>query len=204
MLGNRTRKVQRGGKTYETHDNGGRPFRVTVRGTKVSVVKTETPEKPLLDFTVKKTFVGKKSPTGGYDGLTPKEAEGNSLLFQVSGGKYVFIGHEIFSFSPVEGDTIQEFYSNIGHSDVPYPYAIGKTHIYLMLIQDKFAVEKSFFDMKKGIYEQYFFVNNELDMCLRGYGNASYCKDKKQAREQIKELEEKTKKLRTKLLQKRL
>lgn len=221
----KTRKNK--GKTYETHDNGGRSFFVTVNGKKVSVEKNmdtyelvngkfttiHKPSKQLFEKTVDAVFIGKKSPTGGYDGLRPSEAEGNSILLR-DDSKYIFIGHEIFEFKPIEGDTIKEFYSNIGGSDVPYPYAIGTSYVYLML--DKVAVEKSFFDMKaensffrvfdrkKGIYEQYYFVDHALDMCLRGYGDAGDCKDKKKAREQIKDLKEKTTTLKTKLIQKRL
>lgn len=212
-MANKTRKNK--GKTYETHDNGGRSFYVTVSGKKISVEKNtdvykivngkvmniKNPHKHLFDKTVDEIFIGKKSPTGGYDGLKPSEAEGNSLLVR-DGSKYMFIGHEIFEFQPIKGDTIEKYYSDVGNSDVPYPYAVGKTHIYIML--DKVAVDKSFFDMKKGIYEQYYEVNTHLDMCLRGYQPNDICKDKKEAREKIKDLKDKTSELKTKLIHKRL
>ena len=190
-------------KSYLIHDNGGRPFRVEIQGMKVSVTRTkeEEEEKHLFDFTANELFVGKKSPKGGYDGLKPKEAEGNSVLLLV-GSKYIYIGSEIYQFEPVKGDTIEKYYSDIGNSDVPYPYAIGKTHVYILL--DKVAVEKDFFDMKKPIYEQYYEASTFLPICLKGYQATSICKDKKTARERIAELEEKSKKLRVKTLQKRL
>ncbi len=190
-------------KSYLIHDNGGRPFRVEIQGMKVSVTRTkeEEEEKHLFDFTANELFVGKKSPKGGYDGLKPKEAEGNSVLLLV-GSKYIYIGSEIYQFEPVKGDTIEKYYSDIGNSDVPYPYAVGKTHVYIML--DKVAVEKDFFDMKKPIYEQYYEASTFLPICLKGYQATSICKDKKTARERIAELEEKSKKLRVKTLQKRL
>ena len=190
-------------KTYRIHDNGGRPFRVDIQGMKVSVTKTkeEEDEKHLFDFTADEIFVGKKSPKGGYDGLKPKEAEGNSLLVLV-GSKYIYIGSEIYQFQPVKGDTIDTFYSDIGNSDVPYPYAIGKTHVYILL--DKVAVEKEFFDMKQPIYQQYYEASTFLPMCLKGSQDSSICKDKKAARERIADLEEKSKKLKVKTLQKRV
>jgi hypothetical protein len=179
-----TRKAK--GKTYEIHDNGGRPFFVTVKGNNISVEKNmdtferkngkfvdiQKPRRHLFDKSVDEVFIGRKSSTGGYDGLKPSEAEGNSILLR-DGSKYIYIGSEIYEFTPIKGDTIQAYYSNIGNSDVPYPYAIGKDYIYMML--DRVAVEKSLFDMKKNIYEQYYF--GELDL--------------------------KPKKLKTKLLQKR-
>jgi hypothetical protein len=202
-------------KTYETHDNGGRPFRVDIQGNKVSVWKNmneyklvngtfvdiEHPPRHILDFTADKIFVGKKSKKGGYDGLKPKEAEGNSFLLQI-GSKCVFIGHEIFEFTPVKGDTIEAYYSDIGNSDVPYPYAVGKTHMYILL--DKVAVEKSFFDTKGDIYQQYYSATTYLPMCLKGYDPKDKCKDKEAAKEFIESLKKHQVKLKTKLLQKRL
>jgi hypothetical protein len=190
-------------KSYHIHDNGGRPFRVEIDGMKVSVTKTreEEEEKHLFDFTADQIFLGKKSPKGGYDGLKPSEAEGNSILLLV-GSKYIYIGSEIYQFEPVKGDTIEKYYSDIGNSDVAYPYAVGKTYIYIML--DKVAVENSFFDVKKPIYEQYYMASTYLPMCLKGYHDTSICKDKKAAREHIAELESKSKKIRVKTLQKRL
>ncbi len=208
----KTRKNK--GKTYEIHDNGGRPFFVTVEGKTVTVEKNmdtfevvkgkivdiQKPRKQLFEKTVDTVFVGKKSPLGGYDGLKPKEAEGNSLLL-LDGSKYIYIGSEIYEFTPVKGDTIQAYYSDIGNSDVPYPYAIGKTHIYIML--DKVAIEKSFFDMKEDIYEQYYSGTTYLPQCLKGYGNTLRCEDKEQSKRIIRELKAKTRKLKSKLLQKR-
>ena len=202
-------------KSYKTHDNGGRPFRVEIQGNDVKVFKNmddfefvdgkvveiSRPEKLIQEFQADKIFVGKKSPGGGYNGLTPKEAEGNSILLQM-GAKYIFIGHEIVEWTPVQGDMIEAYYSNIGNSDVPYPYAIGRTHVYIML--EKVSVEKSFFDMKKDIYQQYYEGTMYLKECLRGYGNPALCKNKEAAKARIMELEEKMKKVKSKVLQKRL
>ncbi len=214
MVGsNKTRKVK-GGKTYAIHDNGGNPFFVTVSGKKVSVEKNmdtfklvdgkfvdiPAPRKQILNFTADEVFIGKKSPSGGYDGLKPREAEGNSILLKV-GSKYIYIGSEIYEFSPVKGDTIVSYYSDIGNSDVPYPYAVGKTHVYIML--DKVAVAADFFSSMKKIYEQYYFAETQLPMCLRGYQDTSICKDKAAAKEQIASLKEKKEKLKVKVLQKR-
>jgi hypothetical protein len=208
----KTRKNK--GKTYEIHDNGGRPFYVTVKGKTITVEKNmdtfeykdgkfrdiHKPRKHLFEKSVNEIFIGKKSPTGGYDGLKPSEAEGNSILVK-DGSKYMYIGSEIYEFSPVKGDTIEKYYSDIGNSDVPYPYAVGKTHIYIML--DKVAVEKIFFDMSKNIYQQYYNATTYLPMCLKGHTSKEKCKDKEAAKEYIKSLEDKLVKLKTKLIQKR-
>jgi len=181
-------------KSYEIHDNGGRPFRVEIQGNKVSVWKNmdtfekrngkfvdiHKPEKHILEFDADAVFIGKKSPDGGYDGLKPKEAEGNSILLQ-TGSKYVYIGSEIYEFAPVKGDTIIKYYSNVGHSDVAYPYAIGKTHVYILL--EKVAIPIDFFEGLKDIYEQFYDLK-----ASRGH----------------QEQKDKVIKLKTKMLQKRL
>lgn len=154
------------------------------------------PRKKLFDMTANEVFVGKKSPGGGYDGLRPKEAEGNSILFRVN-EKYVYIGSEIYEFSPKAGDTIQKFYSDIGNSDVPYPYAIGNTHVYILL--DKVAIEKSFFDMKGDIYQQYYQGSTFLKQHMRQMTK----EQKEEAKDRMAELKQKQSKLRTKQLQKR-
>ena len=200
-------------KRYEIHDNGFRPFFVDVMGKIVAVSKNmdtfqkvdgkfvniKNPPKNLYTVTADKVFIGKKSPNGGYDGLKPSEAEGNSILLQI-GQKYMYIGHEICEFSPVKGDTIVKYYSNIGNSDVPYPYAVGKTHVYIML--DGVAIEKSYFDMKDDIYEQ-FYYDHRVHMCLVGNPKSDICKDKGVYGPKIAELKAKTVKLKMKVIQKR-
>jgi hypothetical protein len=202
-------------KSYAIHDNGGRPFRVDRLGNKISVWMTKTsyekvegtfvdvvhPPKQILEFTAEEVFVGKKSPKGGYDGLKPKDAEGNSILLHV-GSKYVYIGSEIYEFQPVKGDTIVKYYSDIGNSDVPYPYAIGKTHMYMML--DKVAVALDFFDGKDDIYQQYYAAKSYLPMCLKGHQPQEMCKDKKAARDRIADLKESSTRLKPKSLQPRM
>jgi len=206
-----TRKQQ--SKHYEIHDNGGRPYIVDVQGKTVTVfqnmdqlqvvdkkfVDIKNPPKLLFTKKADKIFIGKKSPNGGYDGLKPKDAEGNSILICI-GDTYTYIGSEIYEFSAVKGDTIVNYYSNIGNSDVPYPYAIGKTHLYNML--DKVAIEISFFDMKKPIYEQFYYAH-KIHMCLVGNPKSEICEDKSVYGPKLKEMKEKTVKLKTKKISKK-
>lgn len=206
-------KIGKKTKVYQIHDNYNRPFNVEVKGDIVSVSKNinkkeennkknETEEievKHLFTKTVEKIFIGIKSPKGGYDGLTPSKAEGNSILLKID-SKYLYIGSEIYQFSPVKDDVIIKYYSNIGRNDVPYPYAIGKTHIYIML--DKVAVEKSYFDMKKNIYEQYYYETKVRD-CLNGFGDKNICKDMEFVKERLKEFNNKKIKLKNKMIEKR-
>jgi hypothetical protein len=205
-------------RSYEIHDNGGRPFRVDIQGKDVAVWKnmntfrfidgkyTEIthPPKQILQIKADEIFIGKKSPSphGSYDGLSAKEAEGNSILLR-TGDRFVYIGHDISAFAAMPGDTIKAFYSDIGNNDVPYPYAVGKDYIYIML--DKVAVDIDFFDLHEHIYTQYYDADVRIPMCLRGYGGKNICEDdKKAAKARVAELKAKTKKLKIKILQKRL
>jgi hypothetical protein len=199
-------------KRYEIHNNGGRPYFVDINGKTVSVNKNmntfklvkgefvDIEKEPKHLFTVKADtiFIGKKSPKGGYHGLSPKEAEGNSILLSI-GPKYMYIGHMIYEFSPVKGDTILKYYSDIGNNDVPYPYAVGKTHVYILL--DNVAIEKSFFDMSQNIYEQHYYPHH-IHMCLFGNPKSDLCKDKSVYEPRIKEWEDKTTKLKVKQIAK--
>ena len=208
----RTRK-QRKVKRYHIHDNGGRPFFVDIQGNHVSVSKNmdtfklingkfidiPAPPKHLFTENADEIFIGKKSPTGGYDGLKPSEAEGNSILLKL-GSKYMYIGHEIYEFTAVDGDQIVSYYSDIGNSDVPYPYAVGKTHVYIML--DKVAVDKTFFDFKENVYQQYYYDTYVRD-CQNGHGDKTICKDKTFVNQRLTELKTKTRKLKTKIIVKR-
>ncbi len=201
-------------RTYKIHDNGGRPFHVKVRGNDVEIWKNmDTYEvkggkfvdihkdpKKLYDWTVDDVFVGKKSPGGGYDGLKAREADGNSILLK-KGSKYVYIGSEIYEFTPLDGDTIEKYYSNIGNSDVPYPYAIGQKYIYLMI--ENVAVERGMFDLKDDVYQQYYGSTHGIEMCLKGHGDQSLCKDKATAREKLADWKKRTRKIKRKVLQKR-
>jgi hypothetical protein len=165
-MAGKTRKAGRV-KVYKIHDNGGRPFEVIASGKTVTVMKNmdtfekvdgkfidiKNPPKKLFNINVADILVGKKSPTGGYDGLKPSQAEGNSILLHINGNKYRYIGSKIYDFT-TSGDKIIKYYSNVGHSDVPYPYAIGEKYIYIML--DAVMVPIELFDMKGDIYDQYY------------------------------------------------
>ena len=144
---------------YSIHDNGGTPFWVEVSGKSITVLKNmntyewidgkhtevKNPTKELFSINVDEVFIGKTSPTG------PKSPPGTAILCRI-GSKYMYIGKEIYEFST--NDVITKFYSDLGNSDVPYPYAVGEKYIYIML--DKVAIDKSLFNMKEDIYKQYY------------------------------------------------
>ena len=147
-------------RRYITQDNGGEPFLVEDDGKKVIVYKQDfdekkkgwVPKKKVLDSPYKRIFVGDDPMR-----LSPywrPSFRGNSILLQVSSTKHIFIGDRIFSFEPVKGDNIQRYISIMGNSSVPYPYAIGKTHTYLMI--EHAYIDNKVLDLKKDVYAQYY------------------------------------------------
>ena len=140
-------------KTYYIHDNGGRPFKVIITGYTAEVYKlTDMLSK---NYKLAKTFKFIESFNGG---------NGSSILLQVKSDNkdlntYIYIGDKIFSFSIK--DKIIAYKSPIGNSDVPYPYAISKDNVYLML--ESVVLDKELLELItiKDPYQYYYFFNNK-------------------------------------------
>lgn len=140
-------------KTYYIHDNGGRPFKVIIKGHMAEVYK-------LVDISSKnyklaKTFDFIESFNGG---------NGSSILLRVKSddkdvNTYIYIGDKIFSFSIK--DKITAYKSPVGNSDVPYPYAISRDNVYLML--ESVVLDKKLLELItiKDPYQYYYFFNNK-------------------------------------------
>jgi len=126
-------------KTYVIHDNGGRPFKVVINKDvrQIELYRQYTTKNHDQRYELFETINGyqkvfvPKDPETGYDG--------NSILIQLSDNMYTYVGSEIYTF--LTNDKIIKYYSPVGNSDVPYPYAIGTNNIYLTL-------ERMYFDKK--------------------------------------------------------
>jgi hypothetical protein len=119
------------GKVYETHDNGGRPFAVEDLGGRV-VVHRQTYD-AITDGYVRDRQVFAVPYKHIWIGKDAGRHAGNSILLQSAANRYVFIGDRIYEFALEDGDSLTSYHSPVGNSDVPYPYAIGKSHTYLLL-----------------------------------------------------------------------
>lgn len=149
---------------YMIHDNGGRPFIVDdiKSENNVTVYKTKVVDKDadiweyeranrILRTPYERIFIGDnlmKDPNYAEMGW----AKGNSLLLEISDKHYIHIGDCVFSFNTVDDDVIVKYYSPVGNSDVPYPYAVGKNYIYFMWDKSYYPIE--LFDLKKDATEQ--------------------------------------------------
>lgn len=151
------KKKKQGMKTYTILDNGSNSFLAYVSPSHVEIYCLEENgargKKP-VDTTYEAIFIGDNDLRIG-DGVAPKGMyPGNSLLIMVRPGKYIFAGQEIYSFSTVDGEAITAYYSPVGNSAVPYPYAVGETHTYFML--DKERVPNELLDLTKDAYGQFY------------------------------------------------
>eukprot|EP00873_Tetraselmis_striata_P043686 jgi/Tetstr1/463950/TSEL_008755.t1 len=58
---------------------------------------------------------------------------GNAVLLRLGGGRYAYVGSEIYEFRPDDAkDPITEFYSAVASSGVPYPVALSRERAYLL------------------------------------------------------------------------
>lgn len=83
---------------------------------------------PVLTSKYKRVFVGASHTEEIEDGKIPG---GNTMLFEIEGGRYVCVSQDVASFKPPE--RIESYESPVHGSDVPYPYAVGAKANYLIL-----------------------------------------------------------------------
>lgn len=147
-------------KTYEIHDNYGRPFKVKIYSDHIKIYELDHESKktkylPFMGISeYEKVFIG-KSPLNEmteFSGGHGSDFDGNTILIKLSAHEYIFVGGKICQFKTA--DEIVEYMSHVGNSDVPYPYAVGKNKTYLM-IEDVYLNNKDI-DFEKDVYTQYY------------------------------------------------
>ena len=151
-----------GCKKYFIHDNGGRPFLAYVGKTDVYIykinekyeIKNENYNRKNKNNSwmytqlvkeyknVVKIYIGKSplNPSTKFSGGHGKSFDGNSILLQLTNNKCISIGWNIYEFTLL--DNIENYYSPVGNSDVPYPFIIGDKYIYFML--DKTYIDRKY------------------------------------------------------------
>jgi hypothetical protein len=170
--------LKRKGKHYDVHDNGGRPFRVFVDGSTVSIYRGTYKDDDTYDYdTLIRSVKVKKVYLGGK-----KRELGNSILLHLAGNKYMHIGCEIYEFEML--DSVDSYFSIVGNSDVPYPVLLGTEYVYFMLESEHCYVPRAEFltSMTKVDWEdgyQYY------------YGFTNHMTGKKQSFDEIRKLEKK-------------
>jgi hypothetical protein len=149
--------------TYETIDNGAKPFAVCVSKSKVEVYSQKFVEeydepywvhdKKVMDTPYKDIWIGDNYRNEkGY--AKKGEFKGNSVIIQTAADSYTFVGNKKYSFH-LGDDTIEKFCSPLGNSSVPYPYIIGKNRSYFML--NRQSVDN---ELLKGVDDMYWAFYN--------------------------------------------
>ena len=166
---------------YLIHDNGGRPFNAVINFEKKTIkvykfdadeVDDNTEEEEIqYNILVYETdfiniFVGMTNEFYDEEYEEYYQFRGNSILVQTEELKYTFIGLSIYSFTSLK--TIEKYFSPIGNSDVPYPYAIDiNQNIYLMIENIIIIPDKNTFEYLKekniGPY-QFYYSNNRREL----------------------------------------
>jgi len=164
-------KTQGSPKVYFTHDNGGRPFKVIITGRKIDIYEARYPDwdlpdkyQDLIHYEYRRTyqvppkgkiFIG-DDPENIYKSRPDylKEWLGNSILAELSPGRYLFIGESVFEFRTANGNSgITLFRSPVGNNDVPYPFAMDDEYIYLLI--ENVRVAKTNIDLNQKPFDPY-------------------------------------------------
>jgi len=131
--------------TYLTHNNGDRPYRITIKESKLIIINDNNNNEEILSINTNKIWIGESPLTkmtefsGGYG---PK-FKGNSILLYID-NYYIFIGHKVYSFK-TEYEIIN-YVSEVGNNDVPYPYAVDtENNYYLMIEEIKLSVPDEYY-----------------------------------------------------------
>jgi len=166
-------------RTYYTHHNHRRPFKVDISQEIVKVAKgisdpmnhyIEKYNKMILTFrNINHIFIG-NSPrnkmtefSGGYG----DDYVGNSILLGFMNERvqtYIHIGYYIYTFTPYA--KIVEYVSPVGNNDVPYPYAVDSLGNYYLMIEDVILLNTP--TLKEDILEannnpyEYFYDRTEI------------------------------------------
>ena len=123
------KKLCKGNKKYITHDNGCRPF-IVIHKKKNNHVNVYSNEEGYL-------IAKYKHASRVFPGIGRTEyysfEYGSSVLVNIEGNKYVYIGDSIYEFDTPDNDVIIEYYSLVSNNDVPYPVAVSDNYVYFML-----------------------------------------------------------------------
>jgi hypothetical protein len=148
----------KGHDAYFTHDNGGRPFFVIVSSMEFWVYRKppngnfvdDEQGENYTDLVCSYPYLEKHI---GLDLDMDPRSVGNSCLFWICDTRCVYVGECCYSFEMAAGDSIRRYCSDVGNSDIPYPYLIGNKYVYFML--DKCLVPIDLVDADPDFHDLY-------------------------------------------------
>jgi len=168
-------------KTYFTHDNGGRPFKIIINNldglNSVSVYQVilNSPggendynmDEPVLHKIYEKIFIGKskRNKTTIFSGGYGSSFKGNTILFKPQNeDNYIFIGAKIYSFTTI--DEIVKYDSTVGNNDVSYPSAMDKSGNIYLLIENVIISNQIQKRNLATIYQYYYSIRKIKHTCI--------------------------------------
>lgn len=131
-----------------THDNGSRPFRVTISkgGRQLDIAQCVYPEwrkvpkvyedaryyQHRVTYSVRRVLLG-DDPENVYSERPDwvKGWRGNSVLAELAPNRYLYIGESVYEFPTSGKSPITMYRSPVGNNDVPYPFAVDSEYVYL-------------------------------------------------------------------------
>jgi tRNA1(Val) A37 N6-methylase TrmN6/GNAT superfamily N-acetyltransferase len=127
--------LKKKGKSYDIHDNGERPFRVTIDKETVSIYKCAS-DKLIKTVKAKKVYIGKGNG---------KSELGNTILLHIFGKKHMYIGQEIYEFDMDDKDkyVYAHWFISLGDHVVGY-IGIRPTKLKPGAVQYRIFIDPSF------------------------------------------------------------
>lgn len=120
---------------YYIHWNGGRPWQVEVDPNRHVMLRCDTDgyEANAVSLVYDHVFIPDDSAWPPQPDEEPayRDARGNTILVCTAPLEYVWIGRHLERFTTPT--PIRHFYSPVGNSDVPYPYAVTDDEVFLLL-----------------------------------------------------------------------
>ena len=121
---------------YYTDWNGAKPYLVIMASNTIIILKPNNKiihdvyDKLVYKINkYKNIFIG--TNTNKFGGYYVDKFKGNSILIETNVNEYIFIGKDIYKFTTTT--PIKTYYSIMGNSSVPYPFAVSDDKIYLMI-----------------------------------------------------------------------
>jgi hypothetical protein len=124
---------------YEIHNNGGRPYKIKIKGKNIDIYSNDLPVNIHISLkNVDKIFIGKSilNEMTRFSGGYGKKFDGNTIIIKpTKTNSYLYLGgNDIVSFTTKY--EIVKYFSPIGNNDVPYPYAIDTKNNYYLLAEN--------------------------------------------------------------------
>lgn len=123
---------------YNIWFNGGTPFQVVVTPSKITIYKPSNlkTKKGFMIETGDDDYTHKVLEFSKYKKvfIPVESAIGNTILIEIANNTYIYVGNNILKFTTSE--PILYYRSPIGHSGVPYPFAVSKNITYLMFDEE--------------------------------------------------------------------